>query len=378
MAFGRSRLERCAMDDVTISLVKALEAMGAGFDISGDVIMVDGGLFHPRGDIAAAEHEDNLALLAGVAANLPRNSRITFESRIGDPYPFLNALMALGVSVSSQAHGRESPWLIRGPSRHGGTHITGGMPPAYVCSLPLACLLRMRHCDIVISPPDHSRAMMTIAEDALTGFGVGVSTGLGSVRVSGSEPLRPSTVRMNNDSELAAYPLVAGALCGRTTVSGDMADEPVVSVMRALNADISVTRTKTTVKESELRGADIDLSRCPRAFPAMAVLATAAGGGTVLHSARIPGNDIITPTVKMLRRMGCLVRATEDGAVIPHCDLRGADLGYLEDPLVAMAAVVAACRAEGHCIISNPEVCEYEYPGFLRHMSLLGLEMDDR
>ncbi len=377
LAFGGSRLKRCAIDDVTISLVKALEAMGAGFKISGDVCMVEGGLFHPRGDIDAAGNEDNLAILAGVAANLPRTSRISFESRIKDSYSFINALMALGVGISSQAHGRDSPWLIRGPTRHGGTHITGEVPPAYVCSLTLACLLRMRHCDILISGLDHSRAMMAITEDALTGFGVGVTTGLGNVRVSGSEPLRPSTIRIMNDSELAAYPLAAGALCGRATVSGDMADEAVTSVMRALNTDVSTTRNKITVNASELNGATIDLSRCPRSFPAIAVMATAAKGGTVLHSAKIPGRDIITPTVKMLRRMGCLARVTEDGAVIPHSDLKGIDHGHYEDPLVAMAAVVAACKATGDSEIGNPEICEYEYPGFLRHMSLLGLAMDD-
>lgn len=375
LAFGRSRLEGCAIDDVTISLVKALEGMGAGFKISGDVCMVEGGLFHPRGDIDAAGHEDNLAILAGVAANLPRNSRITFESRINDSYPFINALMALGVGVSSQSHGRDSPWLIRGPSRHGGTHITGDCPPAYVCSLTLACLLRMRNCDITISSPDRSRAMMNIAEDALTGFGVGVTTGLGNVRVSGSEPLRPSNIRIVNDSELSAYPLVAGALCGRTTVSGDMADEAVISVMEALNADVTASRSKVTANVSELYGATVDLSRCPRSFPAIAVLATAAKGGTVLHSAKIPGRDLITPTVKMLRRMGCPAKATEDGAVIPHSDLKGCEHGYFEDPLVAMAAVVAACRATGDSGIGNPEICEYEYPGFQRHMYLLGLEM---
>ena len=372
LAFGQSRLERCAIDDVTISLMTGLEAMGAKVEVSGDTCIVDGGLFHPRGEIDAEAHEDNLAVLAGVASNLPRNSRIQFQSRRGDAYPYLNALMALGVSVSSQAKGRESPWLLRGPSRNSTTHVTGDIPPAFICSLVLAGVLRMRDYEITIIPPDRSISMMELVVDSMSSFGMGMAAGMGRVRVSGLEPLRPTKVRIRDDSELAAYPLVAGALCGRVTVGGDMTGDPSLAAIMAFDADIAASRSQVTVRAGDLNGANVDLSRCPRAFPALAVLATRARGGTVLHSANIPGRDTITPTIKLLRRMGCLAKATEDGAVIPYAHLQGCELGELEDPLVAMAAMVAGCSAEGETVISNPQIAEEECPGFIRHMMSLG------
>ncbi|GEM_PF-1640415 len=378
MAFGRSRLERAAVDDVTIGLMKGLESMGAAFSVSGGDVAVEGGLFHPRGEIDAGIHSSNLALLCAVASNLPRPSRISFESRRGEAYPFLNALMALGVSVSSKNRGRDPPWVIKGPGRSGRTHVAGDLPPAYVCSLPLASVMRMRDVEITVSPPDRSTSSMGVAQDAMARFGLGMSFSEGRVRVSGSEPLRPATVKVRDDHELACYPLVAGALCGRATVRGDLAHEAGVGALRSFQVDIESSGDSVTARASAIEGLDVDMSHLPRAFPALAVLSARARGGARLHSALLPGRDLITPTVKMLRRMGCPARATGDGAHIPRCDLQGAELGEIDDPLVCMAAIIAAVSSEGDTSISNPGICEEECPGFLRHMGLLGMRTGER
>ncbi len=376
MAFGRSRLERAVVDDVTIELMKGLESMGAAFSISGGDITVDGGLFHPRGGIDAGGDESNLALLCAVASNLPRASRIAFGSRRAEAYPFLNALMALGVSVSSQDKRGESPWVIKGPTHSNHTHVRGDLPPSYVCSLALASVMRMRGSEIAVSQPDLSHSFMVITQDAMMRFGLGMSFEDGRVRVSGEETLRPATARVRDDHELACYPLVAGAIRGRVTVRGDVAHDAGVMALRSFRVGMEGSADGVTARTSRIEGGGLDMSLCPRAFPAMAVLSAHARGGGRLHSALLPGRDLITPTVKMLRRMGCLARATEDGALVPQCELHGADLGELDDPLVCMAAMIAAANARGETSISNPELCEYEYPGFLRHMELLGMRLE--
>lgn len=375
LATGESRLEHCAIDDVTIALMGGLEAMGADFTVNGDMCTVQGGLFHSRGDVNAEVYEDNLAILASVASNLPRNSRIRFERLTGNPYPFLNSLLALGVIVSSRNQGRESPWLLRGPPRGRQTHISGEVPPAFVCSLPLTSILRGWESEITIYDKDLSQPYMAVTSDAMSRFGLRVSCSHGHIRIMGNTDLRPATVRVIDDRELSCYPLVAGCLCGRVTMKGD-AEREAIQPLHSLHAKIKIGDGKITASRSEIDGGDIDLSSCPRAFPAIAVLATRARGGTRLHSANIPGKDLIAPTVRMLRQMGCLAKETIDGAIIPYSHLHGAELGTIQEPLVAAAALIAAASADGESSIDNPEICENEYPGFLRQMRLLGLSIE--
>jgi len=216
-------------------------------------------------------------------------------------------------------------------------------------------------------------------------FGCTCSVTGDGFHVPGGQRYEPRRFTIPGDFSSASFPLVAGALAGRATMTGldqetRQGDRVILDIMREFGAGVHGTERGVDVTASELHGADVDLSDSPDLFPVVAVLATQASGSSRLYNAghlRHKETDRIRTTVEFLRRMGAKIEEREDGCAIEGpVRLRGASVDPRGDHRILMSAVVAGIVAQGVTEIGDGECYAVSYPAFLQDMRNLGIEVE--
>jgi 3-phosphoshikimate 1-carboxyvinyltransferase len=187
------------------------------------------------------------------------------------------------------------------------------------------------------------------------------------------------------DPSQAAFWVVAGLVAPDSEVTvADLYLGPgragFVDVLRQMGAAVEVDTAAGTVQSrpGPLTGVTIDsadLAAFIDEVPILAVAASVAAGRTVLSGAaelRVKESDRITTVATMLKAFGATVAETTDGMVIEGgARLHGADVDSHGDHRVAMAAAVAALRAEGETIVHGWESVGTSYPGFADQLNEL-------
>jgi 3-phosphoshikimate 1-carboxyvinyltransferase len=182
----------------------------------------------------------------------------------------------------------------------------------------------------------------------------------------------------------ATFFLGAGALGDNDVVLRglDMADtqgdKAVVDFVRQLGAEVEVTGDAVRVRSQELAGCELDLNATPDALPMMAVLGCFASGTTRLVNvpqARLKETDRISVMASELGKLGGRVEELDDGIVIHHSQLRGAEVNGHGDHRVVMSLAVAGCAIPGKTTIEAAEAAAVTFPEFRDCMLALGARM---
>lgn len=188
------------------------------------------------------------------------------------------------------------------------------------------------------------------------------------------------------DWSSATFFLVAGVLFGGPIeiygldINDTQADKKVLEYLKEMGGDIEVSKEKIIVRRSKLNGIKLDLNDTPDALPAMAVLAAAAEGESVIHNvahARIKETDRIKVMTKELQKMGVNVIEKDDGMVIKgNGKLKGAKLNGHHDHRIVMALSIAAMIADGTSEIDTAEAVDVTVPGFEKLINSLGANIE--
>ncbi len=207
----------------------------------------------------------------------------------------------------------------------------------------------------------------------------------------------PGEAVVEGDWSNAAFWLCAGALGTEpVTVTGlDLATEQgdlaVLDVLADLGARVRVHpgEGRATVCGSDdegnplaLHGTKIDARDVPDLIPVLSMVAACAVGETRVVNAgrlRIKESDRLQTTAELLRSFGVTVDELPDGLVIQgrggegaaSC-LDGAQVFSHNDHRIAMAAAVAAGRAQAPVVIAGAEAVSKSYPGFFADLLALG------
>ena len=201
-------------------------------------------------------------------------------------------------------------------------------------------------------------------------------------RIKGGTGYRPHDYMVPADFSSAAFPLVAGALGGRVTVTGMDMDDPqgdkaIVDILRTAGADVSVDGTEITVSKSDIRGCEVDMGNVPDLFPIVAVLLSTAEGDSRLYGApqlKFKESNRIETVVNMINAIGGDAVATNDGCIIhgkPR--LRGGAIVHRGDHRIMMSAAIASIVCDGPVTMDDVECCAVSYPGFPEAMATIGM-----
>lgn len=288
----------------------------------------------PEPVLDCGESGSTLRFLAPVAAALGRRPVFRKAGRLADRPAIEYATLAPGLH-----------------------ELPGNVSSQFVTGLLFALPLLDGDSEIRFTSPLESRGYvdMTLRVLADAGIDIAALPG-GGFAVRGGQRYRPRPdLPVEGDWSGAAFWLAMDALGSEVSVEGL---DP-----ESAQPDRAVARLLPDLPES------VDMSPCPDLFPALAVVA----GGlarptrfTGIRRLRIKECDRVAAMAEALDRLGAAADVGDDELVIRGTGrpFRGASLRTFGDHRIAMAAAVAATRAEAPVTIDDADCSAKSYPGF--------------
>ncbi len=385
---GTSRLDNVLLGGDTLATLNAVRKLGGSVAFEGERCVIGGGRLTCPDDVINTENSGTtIRIMTGIASLLPYHTVLTGDDSIRrrPMQPLISALTELGVECCSTRGNGLAPLIVRGPNAGSETHIQGDISSQFISSLLLSSPLKEVDTDIHITTELKSRPYVEITMDMMSRFGVHCSESDSTFHVPGGQIYQARDYIVPGDFSSAAFPLAAGALAGRTTITNldpkdRQGDRIFVDILKRFGANVKQSEGTVSVSSASLQGMEIDLGDAPDLFPIVAVVATQAKGVTTITNAehvRYKESDRINSTVKFLTDMGAKVEETQDGCVIRGpCALRGTQVYPLADHRILMAAAVAALVAKGETVIGDGDCFSISYPGFVKDMVRLGASME--
>lgn len=331
------------------------------------------------------ESGSTLRFLLPVAAALGRSSVFLAHGRLSERplSPLFEELQAHGVTCSEKGR---FPLSLHGQLTAGRFCLDGGVSSQFFTGLMLALPLLSAESNVQIQGRLESAPYLALTESVMHAFGVNACREGSTIAIRPQQFRSPGMLTSEGDWSNAAFWLVAGAIGGDITLTGLQAtsrqgDRSIVSLLRAMGAQIVCTGETVRVCRSALHGIPIDATDIPDLVPILSIAAAAAQGETVITGAarlRLKESDRIQSVCAMLRAMDVSCTETKDGLCI-----QGAAAGSLpirhpvtvdacNDHRIAMSAAIASLLCSDHLTICGAEAVEKSYPAFFRDFRAVG------
>ncbi len=377
----RTVLHNIEYCDDTRSALRCIETLGAEVTHTDEhTLLIRGGL-HPRSRVLEVG-ESGLAtrLFTPIAARCGTPVRIEGEKSLLDRpmEKMVGPLRQLGVRVED--HGGYLPMEVCGPLRGGTAEADGSVSSQFITglllALPLAAEDTTLHVRRAVSIP-----YLDMTIDTAARFGVEFChNDYREFYIPGGHRYRGTDFAVDGDWSAAAMLLVAGATAGEVTVRNvsmlsKQADTAICEALVRTGAAVIDEPHSITAARRPLRGFEFDATHCPDLFPALAALAAAADGVSVLHgTSRLQHKECNRAEAirEEYGRLGIEVDLSEEDTMrIRGGGIRAAAVRSHGDHRMAMSLAVAALRAAGPVTIEDAGCVAKSYPGFFGDLKTL-------
>ena len=195
--------------------------------------------------------------------------------------------------------------------------------------------------------------------------------------IKGGQEYTPADISIEGDWSGASTMLVAGAIAGEVTVNNistlsKQADTAICRALERAGAGIIIEQDSITVSKRELQAFEFDATNCPDLFPALAALAAAAEGTSIIKGTdrlRHKESDRAETIRREYEKMGIKVDISEKNIMkIEGGEISPATTFSHNDHRIAMSLAVSALRCQGNVIIQNAECVEKSYPTFFEDL----------
>ena len=368
-------LEFC---DDTRSAMRCIETLGATIEqVDPTTLSIKGGL-HPRGNrLDVGESGLSTRLFTPIAALCP--TPVTIVGRgtlLSRPMTMmLDPLRQLGVTVRD--NGGFLPIEVCGPMHGGEIEVDGSVSSQFITGLLLA-LPRAGH-DTTLHVHDAvSTPYLDMTLDTAQRFGIEIcQRDYEEFYIPGNQRYGTTYFSIEGDWSAAAMLLVAGATAGEITVRNvsmlsKQADTAIcTALVRAGAAVINETDSVTAVHRP-LHAFEFDATNCPDLFPALAALAAAAEGVSVIRgTSRLEYKECnrAEAICEEYGKLGIEVDLSEEDVMkIRGGAIHGARTRSHGDHRMAMSLAVAALRSDGAVTIEGAESVAKSYPRFFEDL----------
>ena len=368
-------LEFC---DDTRSAMRCIETLGATIEqVDPTTLSIKGGL-HPRGNrLDVGESGLSTRLFTPVAALCP--TPVTIVGRgtlLSRPMTMmLDPLRQLGVTVRD--NGGFLPIEVCGPMHGGEIEVDGSVSSQFITGLLLALPRAERdttlHVHDAVSTP-----YLDMTLDTAQRFGIEIcQRDYEEFYIPGNQRYGTTYFSIEGDWSAAAMLLVAGATAGEITVRNvsmlsKQADTAIcTALVRAGAAVINETDSVTAVHRP-LHAFEFDATNCPDLFPALAALAAAAEGVSVIRgTSRLEYKECnrAEAICEEYGKLGIEVDLSEEDVMkIRGGAIHGARTRSHGDHRMAMSLAVAALRSDGAVTIEGAESVAKSYPRFFEDL----------
>ena len=375
LANGESRLRNIDFCKDTLSAIGCIESLGAEvIRQDATTLLVRGGLKPKSDSLFVGESGLATRLFTPIASLCSTPLVIRGEGTIlHRPMDMMIApLRSLGVSVRDG--GGYLPIEVCGPMRGGEVEVDGSVSSQFVTGLLLSLPLATE--DTVVKVHQAvSKPYLDMTIDMASKFGVRIEhNDYTEFFVEGGQIYKPSDVAIEGDWSAAAMLLVAGAVAGEVTLRNvsmlsKQADVAICDALVRAGANLISEESTITVAHRPLQAFEFDATQCPDLFPALAVLAAAAEGESIIvGTSRLEHKE--SNRAEVIRsefgRLGIDVDISHDNVMkIRGGAIRsGVEVDSHADHRMAMATATAALLTDGEVLVKGAECVSKSYPDF--------------
>lgn len=378
---GLSHLRNIEFCNDTRAALRCIEALGAAVRQEGaDTLAIEGGLRPKTGRLQVGESGLATRLFTPVAALCTTPIRIEGEGSILDRpmQMMIGPLRSLGVTVSdTKGH---LPITVCGPMRGGEVTVDGSVSSQFITGLLLA-LPRAAEDTTLYVRRAVSTPYLDMTVDTAERFGIEISQrDYEEFYIPGGQRYEAADFAIEGDWSATAMLLVMGATAGEVTVRNvsmlsKQADTAICTALVRAGAAVIHDGETITAAHRPLQAFEFDATNCPDLFPALAALAAAAEGVSVLHgTSRLTYKECNRAEAieEEYARLGIEVDTSEENVMkIRGGAIHGGCVNSHNDHRMAMSLAVAALRADGAVTIRGAESVAKSYPEFFEELERL-------
>ena len=380
LAKGRTTLRNIEFCKDTRSALACIEALGAKVSFLDDsTITIDGGL-NPISDTLFVGESGLATRLFTPIASLNREPiRIKGEGTLlyRPMEMMIEPLRELGVTIRDG--GGYLPIEVQGPIHGGEVMVDGSVSSQFITGLLLALPLAEEDTILHVSSPV-STPYIDMTIDTASRFGIDIMHNTDDYTeffIKGGQEYTPADISIEGDWSGASTMLVAGAIAGEVTVNNistlsKQADTAICRALERAGAGIIIEQDSITVSKRELQAFEFDATNCPDLFPALAALAAAAEGTSIIKGTdrlRHKESDRAETIRREYEKMGIKVDISEKNIMkIEGGEISPATTFSHNDHRIAMSLAVSALRCQGNVVIQNAECVEKSYPTFFEDL----------
>ena len=364
----------------TRSALKCIEALGAKVEyIDESTITIEGGLRPTSATLHVGESGLATRLFTPIASLNPTPITIEGEGTLlyRPMTMMIEPLRQLGVEVKDG--GGFLPIEVKGPIHGGEICVDGSVSSQFITGLLLALPLAEEDTTLHVSSPV-STPYIDMTIDTARRFGVEIMHNEGDYTqffIEGGQQYTATDLSIEGDWSGAASILVAGAIAGEVTIKNistlsKQADTAICRALERAGAGLIIEQDSITVSKRKLRAFEFDATNSPDLFPALAALAAAAEGESVIigtERLRHKESDRAETIQREYEKLGIEVDISENNIMRIHGgEIRPATTYSHNDHRIAMSIAVSALRCEGEVIIEGAECVEKSYPTFFEDL----------
>ena len=380
LADGETTLRNLDFCDDTLSAIRVIETLGAKVErVDERTVKVHGGLAPQCNAINVGESGLATRMFTPIASLC--DTPITIEGKgtlLHRPmHMMIEPLRKLGVDVRD--NGGRLPVEVCGPIKGGEIEVDGSISSQFLTGLLMALPLAAEDTTIAVENAV-SKPYLDMTIDMASKFGVQIShNDYDEFYVEGDQKYEAADIAIEGDWSAAAMLLVAGAIAGKVTLNNisqlsKQADVAICDALVRAGALVTSEPNSITAEHRDLVGFEFDATQCPDLFPALAALAAAAEGESVIygvHRLEHKESNRAETIATEYAKLGIEVELDDDVMRIRGGEIRSAEVRSHHDHRIAMSLAVSALRSDGEILIHDAECVAKSYPDFFEALESL-------
>jgi 3-phosphoshikimate 1-carboxyvinyltransferase len=388
LAKGKSLLHNALLSEDTNHLIKALDLLGAGIQVEGRKIRIDGTggkIREPKQTIFLGNNGTALRFLTSLVCLGDGVFILDGTTRLRERpvEPLLQVLRCMGVSIDTPENPGCPPVLVTARGLPGGRASFEDLDSSqYVSSLLLSGPYAARNIKIRLAGRTVSEPYIEMTLQVMKQFGVDVERREGNFfHVSAGQSYTARSFTIEGDYSSASYFFLAAALgLGLIRVPGLTAesvqgDARFLRILEDLGCSVTWDEGGVEVACGKLRDGHVEMAMgdIPDMVPSLAVLAAFRPGRTVITGSahlRIKESNRLAALAAELNRIGIETQETADGLVIDGGHPHGGHIETYNDHRIAMSFAMAGLVVP-EIKVTDRDCVKKSFPGFWEELKKL-------
>ena len=383
LAEGETILRNLDFCDDTLSAIRVIEMLGAEVErLDERTVKVRGGLAPKHNKLNVGESGLATRMFTPIASLW--NTPITVEGQGTLLYRPMNMMIEplrkLGVDVRDG--GGRLPIEVCGPIQGGEIDVDGSVSSQFLTGLLMA-LPNAKEDTTIMVENAVSKPYLDMTIDLASKFGVNIQhNDYKEFYVEGGQKYEATDLVIEGDWSAAAMLLVAGAIAGEITLTNismlsKQADVAICDALVRAGASVTSEPNSITVEHRDLVAFEFDATQSPDLFPALAALAAAAEGESIIygtHRLEHKESNRAETIAAEYRKLGIEVRLVGDAMCIKGGEIHSAECESHHDHRIAMSLAVSALRSDDSITIHDAECVAKSFPDFFAVLESLRKE----